>query len=39
MVVGVGPTQPKICDQGETGLPHLDIEEGNLLVWSAFTAA
>lgn len=32
MVVGVGQMQPKICDQGETGLPRSNIEEGNFLV-------
>lgn len=38
-VGGVGQTQPKICDQEETRLPHSNIEEGNVLVWSVCTAA
>ena len=38
MEAGVGQTQHKIRDQEETGLPHSNIEEGNL-VWSVFVAA
>lgn len=39
MVEYVGQPQPKICDQGKTGLSHPNIDEGNLLLWSVFTAS
>lgn len=31
-MVGVGETQSKICDQGETVLPHSNVQEWNLLL-------